>query len=391
MWLFDEIAREYDGPALYAEPAFDYLNHSSRPEAEKVRRVVEGWFERYPEPERADLCGRFRSRNNRQHYAAFFELLLHELLMRLECNVQIHPATGNESTKRPDFLVESPSGERFYTEVVLATAESEKVGAARARANEVYDALNRLDSPNFFIGMNISGAPKTPPPGRQIRASLKRKLDALDPDDVAGLWESDGSQAVPRWHYEHEGWRIEFVPIPKSSRTRGTKGIRPIGTQFYGFRSAHTSNVLRDAILAKASHYGDIDLPFVIATNIIDDSTVDRIDIMDALLGKEQYTIPFGHTGASEPQWSRKPDGVWTSTSGPRYTRVSAVVVAGNVLPWTVGVSDASLVHNPWAKRPYRAELTRLRQFIPTDGRMQRHAGESLASLLGLPNRWPLD
>jgi len=49
-------------------------------------------------------------------------------------------------------------------EAVLATDESAEAAAARARMHRVYDTLNRrLNSPHFFIGMTVRGAPATPP------------------------------------------------------------------------------------------------------------------------------------------------------------------------------------------------------------------------------------
>jgi hypothetical protein len=197
MKLFDDIVRDFAGPALFAEPGFTYLNRSARLSLDRVRAVLEDWFEHYPAPHQADLRGRFRSGKDRQHCSAFFELLLHELLLRRGCCVEVHPQTGKDAPKRPDFLVESPDGELFYLEAVLATAESAEAAAARSRMNDVYDALNRLHSPDFFIGMNVHGAPEAPVPAKQIRAFLKAKMDELDADAVAECWRTGTSSAVP--------------------------------------------------------------------------------------------------------------------------------------------------------------------------------------------------
>jgi hypothetical protein len=53
--------------------------------------------------------------------SAFFELFLHELLLRLGCNVEVHPDPGTGSSRRPDFLVTDPDGQQFFLEAVLAT------------------------------------------------------------------------------------------------------------------------------------------------------------------------------------------------------------------------------------------------------------------------------
>lgn len=388
MTLFDEINRIDNGPALYAEPQFTYLNRSARQDVRRVRAVLEDWFSRYPAGEQADLRGRLRSPDDSHHRAAFFELFLHELLLRLGCRVQIHPSPSEATTKCPDFLVESPNDTPFYTEAVLASDESAQETAARARMNTVYDALDRMDSPNFFIGMNLRGAPQTPPPVKQIRSFLIKRLASLDPDEIASYLESAGLDALPHWPYEHEGWEIVFFPIPKSPNLRGKAGVRPIGVQSSGWHWLDTRLAIRDAVVTKASRYGDLDLPYVIAVNALGEH-VDRIDIMEALFGREQLLIRDMPFAPNEPEMVRAPDGAWTSKSGPRYTRVSAVLIAAPVFPWNVPRAPICLYHNPWANKPCTGELTLLPQAIPNGDRMEWEDGESLARIFGLSSGWP--
>jgi len=391
MRLFDQIDRHDEGPAQYAEPQFAYLNRSARTIFSRTREVVEAWFSRYPVPEQAELRARFRFRNDAQHLSAFFELFLHELLLQLGCSVTIHPSPSQATSRHPDFLVESPSGGCFYIEAVLATDESEEDAAARARMNVVYDALDRLDSPNFFIGLELRGAPKTPPRAGPMRSFLRQRLAELNADDITQLLQSGDFDALPRWRFEHEGWEIDFFPIPKSPRARGKPGIRPVGMRMPEAFWSDPSAAIRNAIVGKAGQYGDLDLPYVIAVNALE-AGVDRIDIMEALFGKEKCMFALTPSGPSEPEIAVEPDGVWTSRSGPRYTRVSAVLLTSPVLPWNVPRAEICLYHNPWARRPYTSELTRLPRAIPdatSGGHMQWQDGESLATIFGLPPKWP--
>jgi len=391
MKLFDDVVRTYQGPSLYAEPAFAYLNCSARPAAANIRQTLEVWFSRYPESEQSEFQTRFRSNDDVNHHSAFFELLLHELLLQMNCHVQIHPSSlCNSTTKRPDFLITSPTGSQFYIEAVVATGISADERAARARMNDVYDALNRLDSPNFFIGLDIAGVPSTPPRARQMRAFLKVRLDKLNPDEVGELWKTGGIKAVPHWHYGHDGWIIDFYPIPKSPSMRGRPGVRPIGTQSFEPKFVDASTPIKDTIVGKAGRYGDLDLPYVIAVNSLDENSVDRIDVMDALFGKETYVVAFGPSGAiGEPKIERELNGVWTSKSGPTYTRVSAVLLAIRAMPWTIGSAGVLLIHNPWAQRPYDSELTQLPQGVPQEGRIRWQDGLSLGKALGISPGWP--
>lgn len=391
MTLFDEITRRYRGPAKYAEPSFDYLNRSARPEAETIRQTLEGWFARYPQSGHADLRGRFRSRDERQHQSAFFELLLHEVLLQFECYTEIHPEAPHGATRRhPDFLVESSQGSSFYMEAVVVTGLSEEASAARARTIEVYDALNRLDSPDFFIGMNIRGAPASPPSARDMRVLLRRALEDLDADEIAHLWKLGGVDAVPHWPYEHEGWKVDFYPIPKSPGLRGTLGIRPIGLRISEGHFADAATPIRDAIVDKAGAYWDFEIPYVVAVNYLGEDLVDQSDIMSALFGRERYEVSVGRNGViSEPKLDREPNGLWMSRSGPRRRRLSAVLLAVRLIPSTVGQAGVWLVHNPWATNPYSSELTRLPQGVPQEGHIEWRDGLSLSQALGLKPGWP--
>jgi hypothetical protein len=257
--------------------------------------------------------------------------------------------------------------------------------------NDVYDALNRLHSPDFFIGMNVQGAPEAPVPAKQIRAFLKTEMDKLDADAIAERWRTGTTSAVPHWHYEYAGWDIDFYPIPKSPELRGKQGVRPIGMRSFEGKFVDSSGPIKAAITKKGGRYGDLDLPYVVAVNTLDESIVDQIDVMNALFGEEQYVITFGPDGPDEHQVSRAPNGVWTSRSGPRYTRISAVLLGVRILPFTVASANLWLIHNPWAQRPYSSVLTCLPQGVPQSGHMEWRPGESLAAILELPEGWPAD
>jgi hypothetical protein len=86
--LFDDCARDAEGPCRHGEPGFAYLNRSSRRECDELRCLLEQWFSRYPAQKQSQLRGRFRDLNSdRNHFSAFYELLVHELLLCLGCRV----------------------------------------------------------------------------------------------------------------------------------------------------------------------------------------------------------------------------------------------------------------------------------------------------------------
>jgi hypothetical protein len=168
MKLFSNHQRTYKGPATASESDFEYLDRSARSKARKIRRVLQHWFNNYPDRSKIDLQGRFRSKNNQHHSGAFFELFMHELLNQLGCLVEVHPNTDNENKSTPDFYVKNREGLNFYLEATVATGMSQKQQAARARTSTVLDTLNKLESPDFFVSVIESGEPKTPPSGKKF-------------------------------------------------------------------------------------------------------------------------------------------------------------------------------------------------------------------------------
>jgi hypothetical protein len=392
--LFDTIVRNDTSPAPNAEPEFGYLNRSARPAASTIRDILELWFSHYPPVAHEDLRQRFRSPIDVQHRAAFFELFLHEVLFRLGYEMELHPKLRDDADKRPDFVITSPYRSRFYLEAILATEESIAETGAQARMKSVLDAINNtLDSPNFFINMKQRGTPRTQPSVKKIVTFLEEQLRKIDPDEMVELLAQAGTfQALPHWRYEHEGWEIEFFPIPKSPQARGKSGVRPIGFQFHGFQKSNTSNAIKGAIVKKAGRYGELALPYVVAVNAL--GFADHSDVMDALFGQEQLTLTYALDNPGEiidTEMTRAPDGAWVSKSRPRYTRVSAVLIGFRISPWGLPQSAIRLYQNPWAKKPLARELIEVSQAVPESGEMKLIEGVSINKVLDLPQAWPTD
>src|ERR1043166_66114 len=147
MTMFDDIARDDVEPPPQDEGAFAYLNRSGRREAGKVRGVIDDWLAHYPAEHRDSMVARLRSALDDQHKAAFFELFLYQLLLARGLKVvSVEPPVG-QTKKVPDFLVETPEGERFYLEAVVATGRSTKETAARARLNQALAGIDATPSP----------------------------------------------------------------------------------------------------------------------------------------------------------------------------------------------------------------------------------------------------
>lgn len=85
----------------------------------------------------------------------------------------------------------------------------------------------------------------------------------------------------------------------------------------------------------------------------------------------------------------RARNGFWWGPEGPRYTRVSGVLVGDNLMPWTYGAHALTLYENPWAKVPISGPITKLPRKVPIDGEMRGVEGLRPREILGLPVGYP--
>jgi hypothetical protein len=218
MSIFDDIVRENDQPRQEGEPLFSYLNKSSRPEAERIRALIDEWIGEYPETHREGLAARLRSDIDDQHQSAFFELFLHKFLRARGCKIiEIEPKLEH-TNKSPDFLVETSAGERFYLEAVLASGRSNQETAAYARLNTALAAIDNVPSPGNFLSLTTDGLPTAP-------LSLKKLKRALQ-SWIAGLPAGKAAKDAAAFKYEEHRCNIELRALPRS--TPGEDG-RAIG------------------------------------------------------------------------------------------------------------------------------------------------------------------
>jgi len=212
-----------------------------------------------------------------------------------------------------------------------------------------------------------------------MRHFLASRLADLDPDG-----------RLPKgWEYTGEGWRIFFQPIAKSPAGRGKPGVRPLGILPVRSKWINTSDAIRKEIAGKATRYGTLDRPFVIALNVTSEWGCDDDDVVDALFGTETEILQRTENGVAHMGSRRKPDGAWQGPTGPSNTRNSAVLVVKNVQPWNVPQVHQRLYLNPHAPRPLGVLLDQLPRAEVVNDRLQFRNGMTSADLFGLSPRWP--
>ncbi len=386
--IFSKILRTNKGPKSYSESDFDFLDKSAREDAKCIRGVIESWIRNYPDiDDRKDLIGRFKSNDNLQHTSSAFELYLHELLLCLGYVVSIHPETKSSKSTKPDFLVQDNDNNLFYIEAAQSIEANQEERSANARLNVVYDAINRLKSYDFFLGLDYKGLPNSNLPGRRLRNELEKWLKSLDYNAVQKAHEIEGYNSLPKFSFKSDGWEVVFTAIPRNPENRDKPLDGPIGLFCPEARWLSTWETIRDSIIAKGSYYGELGLPLVIAVNA-NVFHLDKIDIMQALFGQEQFTFDSSNLDR-EPKMSRAPNGVWHGPQGIRNKEVSAVLIGFDIKPWTFGARGLCLYLNPWATYPVKGEICKLDKAISNNGKMTWVEGIHPKTILKLPACYP--
>lgn len=354
MRLFDTAPRDNPEPAAHQEPHFPFLNRVSTPYWAEIRCLLEDWFDRIALDERTDLRARFRSSDDRQHVAAFWELYLHELFIRLGFTVRLHPEILGQTTT-PDLAV-ARGDEAFYIEAVVLTDKELQHRSARRRG-QVYDAINkRVKSPNFFLDVETVVEGTDTPPLRQIAAKLQTWLDSLDPDEAIPHSGLAAYHALPVLEQGYGTWRFRFRAVPKRSDRRTIQGptVGMFGPPQAVWVNDHTA--LRERVEDKSRKYGDLDRPLVFAL-LYERWTAGSHHLAQALYGWGYGQADMMRSGRIEPTWPPEANGAWLTREGPVNRTGAAVLAAIHLAPHSIARTELHVWHHPWARRPLKYAL----------------------------------
>lgn len=323
--VFDDFHRTDDSVARHVEPTAVFLNRVAGDYWDQIRELVEQWADAYPADAKSDLVGRLRSPDIRQWSSAFWELYLHETFRRSGYEVRVHP-TVPQSARQPDFLVTSTEAE-FYVEAKCIFGKSTDGEDARLRG--VFDAINRMTSPNFFVDLHIGRVGPWAPSTKGLKAEVETWLSGLDPDkiDPTDLLSSTGE----RYRWVRDGWELEFRPMPIRADARGRANHRPLGMWSSGeARQVNDEAPLRDALKDKGSAYGKLDRPLLLALNM--NTGFDRsFETMNALYGTAM--VVFKQADPEGAYNSRSQNGYFGYPGAWRHPHIAGVLIGPNIAP----------------------------------------------------------
>ncbi|MGA9284021.1 MAG: hypothetical protein WBV85_01120 [Solirubrobacteraceae bacterium] len=381
--LFDDRVRDDPSPASAQEDSFTFLNRVDTPYWAQVRDLLEEWFSRYPVAEGVFLREDFRSRQAGQHVAAWWELYLHEMFTRLGYEIEIHPSIlGTKRT--PDFLIARGSA-HLYVEATVVFSGIKSSDSQNDAPGWLLDAIDKIEQPNFFVvPLEVERGPERLK-AREITRPLESWLSELDPDQA----EADHTAGLgfPQMTFERRGWTIAYEAWPVRPEARGRENHKVLGGGPILSGWVDDIDQLQSKLKTKSGSYGRPSAPLVTAV-LCASSFMEDEDIAQALFGREAVLIPTGPT--IEGQLVRQQNGFWMWREGPQNKRVSAVLTAVQVHPWSASKVTPKLWLNPWADYPVTeawpiplVTTSQIGEIIYEDSETPIH------SLLGLPSDWP--
>lgn len=383
MRLFDDLERFDRSPAAHGEDGFSFLNRADGIGWARIRDVLERWFADYPPAHAGDLRGKFRSKRAGAHFGAWWELYLHRLLQRLGYEVEVHPEMPGTSS-RPDFELRREQ-ERIYLEAAVVFSGIVDEQRDGIREGWIMDAVNRGKNPSFHLQIEFQRLGTNRPKDRDIYRPLEEWLAGLNPDHVIAEHGATGS--LPEETVEVDDWRVRFEAIPVRPEARGGEPGRLLG---YGPVSAgfvDDKEQLRHTLKHKRGRYGTPDAPLMVAVNCASSFPKDE-DVAGALYGSIGYQYREGEPGHAKSVRLR--DGTWMGEPGARGQRMSGVLSAVQLHPWTAVQVEPRLWLNPWATKPLSVDWPFTTWRCTESGLVEAEPrAVDMADLLGLPADWP--
>jgi hypothetical protein len=381
--LFDD--RPHDDAALsrFDETLYAFLDRVDDVYFGRVRDLLNDWFTELGDDATAERMRRdFASRREEQVEGAFWELYLHAALTRTPLGVELEP--GRDLGRQPDFRA-WPLEDETHDLFIEARAIGDTPGqrARRRRLKRVWQTVNEAPPMGFhiFLGRVTPGVGS--PSGARLRRQIVAWLTTLDRASLRAAVES-GDQTleearftVADWSFDVRAWPLAEGVVPRS-----LIAIEPLRMGYGGSRET-----LAGALKKKSARYELGDRPFVIAVGNVH-SLADDEDVANALYGDYGERV----LGEDEHgQFLTEPTRHHNGFFGQRNRRVSGLLHALRIVPWSVGNVVPELWVNPFARAPLSMRFRWARTIeVADDGRfVVTEPTMSQRELFGLTADWP--
>lgn len=338
------------------------------------------WFRKYPDEGKNELKNRFK----KEFSSAFYELFIFNLFKSQGFKIVIHPSVPN-TTKRPDFLV-SKYKKEFYIEAKIATGESKKQESLRKRINQIYDSLNTISSPNFFIGIDELILHSTLQPSTKvIRDKIETELKNVDPDEITKIIQSSGYENKPKITFEDQNLTLIISIIPKAPDFRNQEST-PIGIYPSEVFWRGEEDSIKSSFTKKAKKYGKLDKPYLICINAMGKRFIGDYDVMNAVWGTTALSWSTNPDDRDE-KLTRIKDGIFLSDTGPIFKNVSGILIT-HVMEFNIPISDYWLMKHPSASKELDMKNFYLGYQYVEDGRINIIQRKTIGQILKIAPNW---
>lgn len=381
MQLFDNIEREYLGPADHNEPPYHFYQRSARKDIKIIRDTLNDWFQDYPDSEKAEFRNSFKD----HFYDCFFELFLFRLFRQLGFEIEIHPEIPN-SSKRPDFLITKEDLE-IYIEAKSVYDKSKEEEALERKINQFYDNFSKIKLDGFMLSLNTFDLKSHRQPSSKAAIKyFEEKINQLDPDKLTEDANLNGTESLPSFEFENEDLHIIVKILPLKPSARQKENNRPIGIypgkSFWG----GGEKALRNSIDSKARRYGKLDKPFIICLNSHDIKMSGKEDVENAIWGSLAISWTDNPDDKDE-KWVRQKDGVFLNNNGPRLKNVSGVFVT-KIFPHNIPIADYWLFEHPFTNNKLDFSKIGLIYSYVDKGKIYTNTIKDFERILNIPNNW---
>lgn len=386
--LFEDIDRDFYGPADHNEEIYGYYQRSARSDISAIRDKLNEWFASYPEDERYEMGRRFI----KDFDAAFYELFLYTTFKKLGFEIEIHPPLAY-SNKRPDFLL-SRDDYHIYAEAKVVHDKSSKEKARERKENEFFDQLDKIKCPGFLLSIHtLNFKTGRQPSTRKIVDYIEKEISKLNPDEIeAKLNESNNIRNIPSIELDNSDVHIIVKPIPIGKNAREKKmeqeledsraiGMYPIETLIGG-----GNDTLKSAVNEKAKRYGEMNIPYIICINALGSNGSMNWNASSAVWGSPAV-IWSENPDNRNLESIRKRDGLFLTHKGARLKNVSGIFMT-RVFPHTIPNPEHCLFQNPFADFPVEFPATSLTMQKIVDGKIDEIKGIRFSEILDINENW---
>ena len=262
--LIDKLERKYAGKR-WARPNIAFL--ATDPRVERERQRIQDWFNEIPMESKRSIKGRFTSEDDRQHFSAYNELVVHRFLQNNGLEHEFEPEVAEGE---PDFLVKAATD--FYLELA-SVFESRDLTKDISKLQSLLEELSKIEH-YFFLGIEDYVIPDNIS-YRHIKRFIQEWMDSFDPSTLSEMRETT---------YDQCGLKLDLVLIPKSSAKKGPI----VGMSMFPAIWVSAENVRRtlQQKIKKYKSIAEMKLPYVVALSL-EDKYVDLDNIIDVLFGRE--------------------------------------------------------------------------------------------------------